>query len=198
MGAADLRDLLVRPRVGELLGNTVLLLVATVAAATVIGVTAAVAVVRTDVPMQPWWHVLLSAPLAVPAFVNSYGWVSMTHAVQSYWGAVLVVTLSYYPLVYLPVVATLVRLEAAPEEVATSLGRSRWQTFWLVVLPRLSPAVLGERCWWACTSWPSSELCSCWPSRRSPRPSTRSTARRSPATPELSWPACSSPCAFCC
>ncbi len=143
MGPADLRELLVRPRVGELLGNTVLLLVATVAAATLIGVTAAVAVVRTDVPMQPLWHVLLSAPLAVPAFVNSYGWVSMTHAVQSYWGAVLVVTLSYYPLVYLPVVATLVRLEAAPEEVAKSLGRSRWQTFWSVVLPRLSPAVLG-------------------------------------------------------
>ena len=40
----------------------------------------------------------------MPAFVNSYGWVSLTHAVQSYGGAVLVVSLSYYPLVYLPVV----------------------------------------------------------------------------------------------
>ena len=143
MGPGELHDLLIRPRVGELLGNTVTLLVGTVAATTVIGVAAAFVVVRTDVPFRPLWHVLLAAPLAVPAFVNSYGWVSLTHAVQSYEGAVLVVTLSYYPLVYLPVVAALSGLEAAPEDVARSLGRSSWRTFWTVVLPRLSPAVLG-------------------------------------------------------
>jgi len=143
MGPAELGPLLWRPRVGELLGNTLKLLVATVVITTVLGVGAAVLVSRTDLIGRGWWHALLSAPLAVPAFVNSYGWVSLTSSVQSYAGAVLVVSLSYYPLVYLPVVGALATLEAAPEEVARSLGRSRTRAFFTAALPRLLPAVLG-------------------------------------------------------
>ena len=143
MGTDDLWDLLVRPRVGELLGNTAALLVGTVALTLLIGLTTALVVVRTDLPWKPLWHAVLAAPLAVPAFVNSYGWVSMTHDVQSYAGAVLVVSLSYYPLVYLPVVGALAGLDAGPEEVAWSLGHSRRRTLFTVVLPRLLPAILG-------------------------------------------------------
>ncbi len=143
MGTDNLWDLLIRPRVGELLGNTAALLVGTVALTLLIGVSTALAVVRTDLPWKPLWHAVLAAPLAVPAFVNSYGWVSMTHDVQSYAGAVLVVSLSYYPLVYLPVVGSLAGLDAGPEEVSWSLGRSRRRTLFTVVLPRLMPAVLG-------------------------------------------------------
>jgi iron(III) transport system permease protein len=102
-----------------------------------------VLVVRTDLGMSGLWHAVLAAPLAVPAFVNSYGWVSLTSAVQSFSGAVLIVSLSYYPLVYLPVVGALAGLEAAPEEVARSLGRTRLQAFLRGGLPRLLPAVLG-------------------------------------------------------
>ena len=47
-----------------------------------IGVGCAWVVERTDLPWRPLWHGLLVAPLAVPAFVNSFGWVSLTHAVQ--------------------------------------------------------------------------------------------------------------------
>src|SRR5919112_201773 len=89
------------------------------------------------------WHGVLCAPLAVPAFVNGYGWISTTHAVQSYWGAVLVVSLSYYPLVYLPTVAALSRLDSSVEDVAASLGTGAWSSFVRVVLPSISPAVLG-------------------------------------------------------
>ena len=89
------------------------------------------------------WHGLMAAPLAVPAFVNGYGWVSTTHAVQSYPGAVLVVTLSYFPLVYLPTVATLRRVDPGLEEVAAALGRRPWGVFFRVVLPTISPGVLG-------------------------------------------------------
>ncbi len=143
MGFGDARALLVRPRVGELLLNTTMLLVGTVALTVLLGVGAALLVVRTDLGWKPGWHAVLAAPLAIPAFVNSYAWVSMTHDVQSYVGAVLVVSLSYYPLVYLPVVGALAGLEAAQEEVAWSLGRSRVSALRSVVLPRLVPAVLG-------------------------------------------------------
>jgi iron(III) transport system permease protein len=143
MGWGQLSDLLFRPRVGELLTNTSMLLLGTVTLTIVLGLAAALAVVRTDLPFPIFWHALLCAPLAIPAFVNSYGWVSLTHAVQSYGGAVLVVSLSYYPLVYLPVVAMLSTLDAATEEVSWSLGHSRTRTLFTVVLPRIAPAVLG-------------------------------------------------------
>jgi iron(III) transport system permease protein len=52
-------------------------------------------------------------------------------------------TLSNSPLVDLPVVAALARLDAAPEEVARSLGRTRLQAFVRAGLPRLLPAILG-------------------------------------------------------
>jgi iron(III) transport system permease protein len=143
LGAGEAAAFLWRPRVGELLWNTVRLLVTGVAGCLLIGVAGAWVVERTDVPGRGWWHALMCAPLAVPAFVNGYGWVSMTHAVQSFPGAVMVTTLSYFPFVYLPTVAAMRRLDPAVEEVATSLGHGSWQVFWRVTLPAISPAVLG-------------------------------------------------------
>ncbi|MCY7394731.1 MAG: iron ABC transporter permease [Nocardioides sp.] len=143
LGAGEAYDFLVRPRIGELLWNTARLLVAGVLLSAVLGVGGAWLVERSDLPGRGWWHGVLCAPLAVPAFVNGYGWVSTTHAVQSFWGAVLVVSLSYYPLVYLPTVAALRRLDPGLEEVGASLGHGTGATFARVVLPAISPAVLG-------------------------------------------------------
>ena len=65
---------------------------ATVALSAVLGVGCAWLVERSGVRAEGPVARLLAAPLAVPAFVNGYGWVSTTHAVQSYPGAVMVVT----------------------------------------------------------------------------------------------------------
>ncbi|WP_240769796.1 ABC transporter permease, partial [Nocardioides sp.] len=143
LGADEATGFLWRPRIGELLWNTVRLLVTATLASVVVGVAGAWVVERTDVPARGWWHGVLCAPLAVPAFVNGYGWVSTTHAVQSFAGAVMVVTLSYFPLVYLPTVAALRRLDPSVEEAATSLGHGVGGVFWRVTLPAISPAVLG-------------------------------------------------------
>ena len=143
IGPDEAADLLLRPRVGELLFNTVRLVVAGMFLSVVLGLGCAWLVERTQVPFGRVWHVLLVAPLAVPAFVNSYGWISLTHRVEGFAGAVMIVTLSYFPLVYLPVAASLRGLDPALEEAAYSLNHSRWRTFWRVVLPQLRPAVLG-------------------------------------------------------
>ena len=87
--------------------------------------------------------VLLAMPLAVPEFVHGYCWVSLFPSVQGFWGAVLVMTTSLYPLVFLPVAATLRRSDAATEEVARSLGHSRWRVLWRVTLPQTRPALAG-------------------------------------------------------
>lgn len=143
VGPAQAWDLLVRPFIGNLLWNTVSLAATCMATCAVLGVGLALAVERTDVPGRRLWHALLVAPLAVPAFVNGYAWVSLDRSVQGFAGAALVITLSYFPLVYLPAVAALRGLDPALEESAWSLGHDRRRTLLRVVLPQLRPAVLG-------------------------------------------------------
>jgi len=123
LGPVATWELLARPRVGELVRNTAALLVGVVALSTGLGVTCAWLVERTDLPLRRVWHVLFVAPLAIPAFVNSYAWVSITHAVQGYAGAVLIVSLSYSPLVYLPAVAAM----RTPRPSAGGGGALAWR-----------------------------------------------------------------------
>lgn len=143
LGGSEVWDLLVRPRMGELLSNTVRLVVGGCLLSAVLGVGCAWVVERTDVPYRNLWHVLGAAPLAIPAFVNSYGWSSLGGGVDGYDGALLVVTLSYFPLVYLPTAAALRGLDPGLEEVSRSLGFGPLSTFVRVVLPQLGPAMIG-------------------------------------------------------
>ena len=143
IGWTRAHQLVVRPRVGELFLNTAGLVAITVPVCVVIGVGAAWLVERTDVPGRGVWRPLLVAPLAVPAFVNSYAWVSVVPSMHGLGAGVLVATLSYFPFIYLPVAATLRRLDPAVEESARALGSDTAGVFFRVVLPQLRLAVLG-------------------------------------------------------
>src|SRR3712207_881327 len=88
-------------------------------------------------------YTTLFRSLAVPAFVNSYAWISLLPGLDTYAGALLVVTLSYFPFVYLPVAAAFRGLDPALEETARGLGLSSWAVFLRVQLPQLRVALLG-------------------------------------------------------
>jgi len=135
--------LIFRPRVGELLGNTVLLILLTVPLCLVLGVGGAWLVERTALRGHRVWAVALAAPLAIPAFVNSYAWVSVVPSLEGIWSGVLIATLSYFPLVYIPAAAMLGRLDPAIEQSAASLGLGPWAVFFRVVLPQLRIAMTG-------------------------------------------------------
>ena len=143
VGWARAYELVVRPRVGELLFNTVALVGITVPLCVVIGVGVAWLVERTDLPARTVWRPLFVAPLAVPAFVNSYAWVGAIPSMNGLWAGVLITTLSYFPFMYLPVAATLRRLDPAVEESARALGSDSAGVFFRVVLPQLRLAILG-------------------------------------------------------
>ncbi len=135
--------LLERPLVGELLVNTVLLTVSAAVIGMAVGTFAAVLVERTDLPGRRAFALLGAAPFAVPAFIASYAWVSLSPAFEGFGGALLVTVSAYFPLVYLPVAAALRGLDPALEDTARSLGASPWGCFRRVVLPQLRPAMLG-------------------------------------------------------
>jgi iron(III) transport system permease protein len=98
---------------------------------------------RTDLPGRSVWRPLFVAPLAVPAFVNSYAWVGAIPSLHGLGAGVLITTLSYFPFMYLPAAATLRRLDPAVEESARTLGSDTAGVFFRVVLPQLRLAILG-------------------------------------------------------
>ena len=133
-----------RPRVGELLWNTTRLLVGGVLLSIVLGVGCAWLVVRTDLPCAHLWHGVLCRTARRTRLRQRLRAGSRPRTPsRAYAGAVLVVSLSYYPLVYLPTVAALRRLDSGLEDVAAALGHRPVATFARVVLPAISPAVLG-------------------------------------------------------
>jgi iron(III) transport system permease protein len=136
-------QLIFRPRVYELLINTLKLDAAVTILSVLIGVTTAWFIEQTSLPGKKMWNALVTLPFAVPAFVSSYSWISIYPGLEGFGGAVLILTLSSYPLVHLPVAAALRGMDPALEETSRSLGYSRTETFFRVTLPQLRPSLLG-------------------------------------------------------
>jgi iron(III) transport system permease protein len=142
-GASDVAHLIFRPLTWTLLWNTVRLTVVVTAACAVIGTGAAWCVERTDLPGRRVWAVLVVVPLAIPDFVVSFGWNSLWTWAHGFAGAVIVMTFAVYPLVYLPVAASLRMADPSQEEVARSLGSGRVRTFVRITLGQAKGAILG-------------------------------------------------------
>lgn len=135
--------LIFRPRMGELLLNTLLLEALALPLCVALALALAWLTERSDLPLRALWRWLAVTPLAIPAFVQAYAWDSTIPLLRGLWPAVMVSVLAYFPLVYLPVIAQLRRLDPAMEDVAATLGNPPAMVFLKVVLPQLRLAISG-------------------------------------------------------
>ncbi len=142
-GWSNVWDLIWRSLTAELLWNTVRLTVVVTLLCAVIGTLAAYGVERTTLPGRHMWAVLVVVPIAIPDFVIAFGWNSLFAWVEGFRGAVLVMTVAVYPLVYLPVAASLRGADPGQEEVARSLCSSRLRVFWRITVGQAHRAILG-------------------------------------------------------
>ncbi len=143
VGWAELRQLLLRNLTAQLVWNTVSLLVVVTVLCALVGTLAAWFVERTNLPFRRVFAVVLVIPLGIPDFVVSFGWRALFPSIAGFWAAVLIMTLAVYPLVFLPVAASLRSADPAQEEVARSLGLGRVRTFWTVTVGQARVAILG-------------------------------------------------------
>jgi iron(III) transport system permease protein len=159
-GGTDAWAVLQRRGTLDLVVDTILLVVAVVAAAIAIGVPLAWLVTRTDLPARRVFAVAAALPLVIPSYVaalallgafgprgmlqrlleGSFG-VERLPEIYGFPGAFVALTLSTYPYVFLLAAASLRTLDPSLEDAARSLGRSRLGAFAQVTLPRLRPAV---------------------------------------------------------
>ena len=88
------------------------------------------------------------AGIALTAIYSSHGWVGRYLEPFGFkvaftpWGVVVALTFIGLPFVVRTVQPILQEAEIEVEEAAMSLGANRWQTFILVILPNLGPALL--------------------------------------------------------
>lgn len=134
-------ELLFRPRMAELLSNTMLLMICVTIGAISLGTLCAFLLERYRFFGKAFFEVAMTLPLCIPAFVSCFTWISLTFRVEGFWGTIGIMTLSSFPLAYLPVSAILKRLDRSLEEVSLSLGKSPVYTFWYAIFPQLKPAI---------------------------------------------------------
>ena len=145
---------------GRLIADTAVLVAAVVTAALLISVPLAWLLTRTNVPARRVLAVAAALPLVIPSYVaalallGAFGprgllqqllegpfGIERLPDVYGFRGAVLALTLSTYPYVYLLAAAAMRELDPAVEEASRSLGRSRLFTFFRVTLPAVRSAL---------------------------------------------------------
>lgn len=156
----SLLPLLLRPRTGWLLLNSLGLTVAVTGATVLLAVPFAWLTVRTDLPGRRIWSIIASLPLVIPSYVGAFTFLAALGprgllyemvgaplglerlpSIYGFFGAFLALSLFSYPYVFLTVRAALRGLDPSLEEAARGLGHGSWSTFRRVTLPHLRPAI---------------------------------------------------------
>jgi iron(III) transport system permease protein len=159
-GGADAWRVLERPRTLELVLRTGVLVAAVCSAAVVIGVPMAWLVTRSDLPGRRVWGVLAVLPLVIPSYVAALALlaalgprgalqgvlsaplgVERLPDVTGLPGAVLALTLSTFPYVFLLTAAALRDVDPAFEEAGRSLGRGPGRVLLTVTLPAVRSSI---------------------------------------------------------
>ncbi len=153
-------DLLFRARTLEIVGRTIILVIAVTGVSVAVSLPLAWLTTRTDLPFRRVWSVLTVLPLVIPSYVVGFvviatlgpkGMLQQLLAgpfglerlpeIYGFPGALLTITIVAYPYVLLTLRASMRRLDPGLEEASRSLGHSAWGTFRRVTLPQLRPAI---------------------------------------------------------
>jgi iron(III) transport system permease protein len=161
--ARDVWAHLWRTQLVELTLNTVALVAGVGLGTLVIGTALGWLVTSHEFPGRRLFEWALMLPLALPAYVIGFAVLGLLDYAgplqtalrrdlspaaalpdpRAYWGVVLVMTLVFYPYVYLLARTAFREQGAATLETARTLGRSRWQAFYQVSLPMARPSLVA-------------------------------------------------------
>jgi iron(III) transport system permease protein len=147
----------------ELTLNTLALVAGVGVGTLVMGTALGWLVTGHEFPGRRFFEWALMLPLALPAYVIGFAVLGLLDYAgplqtalrehlgpaaglpdpRAYWGVVLVMTLVFYPYVYLLARTAFREQGAATLETARTLGRTRWQAFHQVSLPMARPSLVA-------------------------------------------------------
>lgn len=150
------RRLLGEPRQRELLMNSTLLGAYSAALATLLGAPLGLLLARAHLPAKRLLRIALIIPLIIPPYVLALAWILFTGSTgllarvigrdlfsgwtYSFAGAVVVLSLAYYPLSMLVTEAAARRVDGHLEEAALLVTDKRW-VLWRITMPLISSMV---------------------------------------------------------
>lgn len=153
---SNYRRLLSEPRQRNLLLTSTMLGAGTSLLATVVGAPLGLLLARADLPAKRLLRLLLVIPLVVPPYVLALAWIYLGGSagliaqvvgrdVLSDWtyspaGAVIVLGLSFFPLLMLATESAARRVDGRLEEAALLVAPPR-RVVWRITLPLIAPAV---------------------------------------------------------
>jgi iron(III) transport system permease protein len=140
-GPERIASALLRPRVAELVGNSLLLATTVTLAAVAIGIPIAWVLARAALPARGLWLALGTLPLAVPSYLAAYGWLAAVPTLSGFWAAWFVLTFVGVPYVVLPTTAALRSASSRYDDLARTLGRRPAAAFVAGTWPQIAPAV---------------------------------------------------------
>ncbi|MCZ6786512.1 MAG: iron ABC transporter permease, partial [Planctomycetota bacterium] len=152
-----MREVVLRPRTFELLGNTILLAAAVLSLASVVAIPTAWLTTRTDLKGAKLFVVLGTLPLAIPGYVLAMCWLGFCgdYGVaerwfgiglwrpSGFWGATCDLALYTFPYLFLNLRASMARLDPALAEVGRAHGLKGGRLLARVLFPQLRPAYLA-------------------------------------------------------
>ena len=135
----------------------------TAVAVTVLGTSAAWLVVMYRFPGRSLFSWALALPLAAPAFALAYGYADLLDVAgpirtalrasfgSDFWpmeirslpGAAFVLSMAFYPYVYLTARSAFISQSVCALEASRTLGSTPWETFTRVALPLARPAIIA-------------------------------------------------------
>ena len=148
-------ETLISMRTARLLARTLMFTLAVTTTSTIVGVSGAWLLARTNLRAKRAWAVVFALPLVIPSYVVAMVLISAsgsrgliadligvgTPHLIGFAGAWLALTISTYPYVFLITSAALQRVDPALEEAARGLGASPARVFRTVIVPQLRPAI---------------------------------------------------------
>ncbi len=124
--------------------NSMVVAIATTVAATVLGTSAAIALVNTRLPFRGVAMALAISPIVAPSVVLALGlfiFFSRISLNYTHLGVVIAHTILASPFVVITVTATLSRFDFNLMRAAASLGAGRFRAFRTVMLPIIAPGL---------------------------------------------------------
>ncbi len=153
---ANYSSLLTGSRQRVLLTNSFLLALSSSTLAILLGAPLGFFLAKTKLGLRPWWRLLLMTPLLIPPYILGISWMFSTDMLRllgwgnwagllATWtfslpGAVVILSLCYYPIPMLVTEAALNRVGVRLEEAAWLVAGWK-RTLWSVTLPLVHPSV---------------------------------------------------------
>lgn len=157
LSLANYAAFLAKPHLLKTVSNSLLMAVGAAILSTVLGLTIALTVFKTRLPLRPLFTIAAVLPMILPGFVTSlayiflfgrnglitYQWLNVTWDIYSWKSVLILQSLGLTTTTFLLISAVLTGVDSQVEDAARNLGASEWEILTTVTLPLIRPGLIS-------------------------------------------------------